>query len=154
MYFLLFAIILILIVPKKGTNKYNYQIINMFQVLKNKFKTIDKKNAYKILLELHDVFKNNNLFFFLSEGTALGFKRNNDFIDHDDDIDIGIFKKDKLRIDIILNQLIKDYGYKLINYNLNNNLPFIQIQKYSIIIDIELVDEKRNCITKFGPCKE
>jgi hypothetical protein len=48
----------------------------------------------KILNKTKKVLDELNIPFFLSSGTLLGFVRENKFLDHDYDIDIGIFKED------------------------------------------------------------
>ena len=49
-----------------------------------------KDLASKILFEVDDILKDLNIEYFLSCGTALGFKREGDFIDWDDEIDLDI----------------------------------------------------------------
>lgn len=48
----------------------------------------------EILKRTKQVLDKLNIPFFLSSGTCLGYYRENKFIDHDYDIDIGIFEKD------------------------------------------------------------
>jgi len=55
----------------------------------------DKRLAKEALLSLSEVFTQNKITFFLIFGTALGAIRENDFLEHDIDIDIGIFIKEK-----------------------------------------------------------
>ena len=45
------------------------------------------------LIDMHKILTENNIEFFLTYGTLLGQYRNNDFIQHDLDIDLGIFSK-------------------------------------------------------------
>lgn len=56
-------------------------------ILKQMIYTRILKKTKKVLDEL-------NIPFFLSSGTLLGFVRENKFLDHDYDIDIGIYKED------------------------------------------------------------
>ena len=55
---------------------------------------MDKKIALQVLKEARDVLNKINCPYFLMGGTLLGFIRENDFIGHDSDMDIGIFIND------------------------------------------------------------
>ena len=48
----------------------------------------------KILIKTKEVLDSLEIPFFLSSGTLLGYYRENKFLDHDYDVDIGIFAKD------------------------------------------------------------
>lgn len=56
------------------------------------------KNLHKVLLEMMDVIdricRDNNISYFLDSGTALGAIRHGGFIPWDDDLDIGMLRKD------------------------------------------------------------
>lgn len=63
--------------------------------MKNKYKLKLKQKVYtKILRKTQLALDELNIPFFLSSGTCLGYFRENKFIDHDYDIDIGIFYDD------------------------------------------------------------
>ena len=53
-------------------------------------KGMDKNIAAKILFEFDDIMKDNNIQYFLSCGTALGFYRDGNFIEWDDEIDVDV----------------------------------------------------------------
>jgi fukutin len=53
-----------------------------------------KKYAIQNLKEIKDACDKHNVPFWLSGGTLLGFCRNGNFLDHDTDIDIGVYSKD------------------------------------------------------------
>ena len=84
---------------------------------------------------------NSNTYFFLFCGTALGATRDQKFIEHDEDIDIGVFENIDLKeiTQIILKTgLFKIEGFYPIAENLNKNtteLSFIHT-KTKIKIDI------------------
>jgi len=54
-----------------------------------------KQKIYtEMLTKITTIFKKLNIPIFLSSGTLLGYFRDNKFLDHDYDIDLGIFKED------------------------------------------------------------
>lgn len=55
---------------------------------------MDKHTALENLLLAKDSIEKIGKTYFLVDGTLLGFIRENDFIDHDQDIDIGVFAYD------------------------------------------------------------
>jgi hypothetical protein len=57
--------------------------------------SFDLNDARSFLTILNQVFENNKIHFFLNFGTLLGAYRDNSFIPHDNDLDLGIFEKDK-----------------------------------------------------------
>ena len=66
----------------------------------------------KILIELDKILKENNLSYFLIGGSALGAVRHKGFIPWDDDIDIGLPRKDFEKMEkIIKNKLKNDIKY-------------------------------------------
>ncbi len=70
-----------------------------------------KQQIYRdILVRTKRAFDRLNIKFFLSSGTCLGYFREGKFIDHDYDIDIGVFKND-YSPDII--ESMKKEGFKL-----------------------------------------
>ena len=98
---------------------------------------IDKKIAKENLTIIHDVFTQNNIFFWLSEGTALGFFRNNDIIDWDDDVDLGIFYEDKITfVDVAVPQLEK-YGF-VVTQGFNN---FYSLERKGVDVDIDITGD-------------
>ena len=153
MYFIIFAIILFLLTPIRHKN-FHYRYLNTFFYLKNKINSINIPNAYRVLDELHTVFNKHNVLFFLSEGTALGFKRNKTFITYDDDIDIAIFESDQEKINLVIKDLVDIYNYKYIVIPLWKNKPKYQLIKGKINIDIDLIAKNKQCITNFGSCNK
>jgi len=55
---------------------------------------MNKNAALGILKEAKEILDTLGVKFFLSNGTALGYHRNGDFISHDQDIDLGVFIDD------------------------------------------------------------
>lgn len=53
----------------------------------------DKQNKFLIALtDMADILDKNDIHYFLSSGTALGCHREKKFIEHDPDIDLGVFE--------------------------------------------------------------
>lgn len=66
-----------------------------------KEKRLAGTNGLSVLQDLRDVLESENIPFFFAAGTTLGIVRNGRPLDHDDDIDVGIFQdhwdRDKLK---------------------------------------------------------
>jgi lipopolysaccharide cholinephosphotransferase len=74
---------------------------------------INKEIARDNLLIFRNIFKNHELKFFLLYGTVLGAIRENDFIAHDTDTDVGIFEEDRHLFLNAIPILLKN-GFKII----------------------------------------
>ena len=73
--------------PKIKTPKGTYK----FKLIPNYpgWKLIDKEKAFENLSIFKEIADRNGFKFFLAYGTMLGAVREKDFIDHDEDIDLG-----------------------------------------------------------------
>jgi lipopolysaccharide cholinephosphotransferase len=69
---------------------------------------------------IHTICKENNIPYFLSDGSLLGSIRHRGFIPWDDDIDIGMLRKDYNRFKKVLKTSLPDI-YKVESYNLNTH---------------------------------
>ena len=67
----------------KGT--YKFKLIPIYPG----WKLIDKEKAFENLSLFKEIADRNEFKFFLAYGTMLGAVREKDFIDHDEDIDLG-----------------------------------------------------------------
>ena len=72
---------------------------------------MDKQVALENLLIIRDLFAEHGIPMFLTFGTLLGALREKDFIDHDDDVDIGVFASDRNAILALMPELEKR-GFK------------------------------------------
>lgn len=75
---------------KTPVGNYYYKYVPIFLGIK----PIDKVIAKENLLLLKGILDKHNLKFLLSFGTLLGAVREHDFISHDEDIDLIMFKRD------------------------------------------------------------
>ena len=98
---------------------------------------IDKKTSTENLLILKKVFDENNLTFYLANGTLLGSVRDKDFIDGDTDTDICIFSEDIPLLEMFISELINN-GLKTLRIN-SFMITFIRNNNY---IDIDVIKRK------------
>jgi len=97
-----------------------------------------KIEELKYIVEL---FRINNINFWVDSGTLLGLYRDGKIMDHDEDIDISMWSEEENKLRNIIITL-KDMGYKLriLNYN-NYNFKYKFIpshSKNSLIIDVNI----------------
>lgn len=78
-------------------------------------KRINKEISYENLLLIKNKFDENNIKFGLIYGTLLGAIRENDFISHDEDIDLFVLSEDEIKFREILFELNKN-EFELIRY--------------------------------------
>jgi len=104
---------------------------------------LDCKIAKENLELLSDILNNANIPFWLSEGTALGARRDGNFILYDDDIDIGIWIKYYKEFKQIIPQLIK-VGFT-VDFQVYNN-TLIWISRKGVKIDIDFTGENIICV--------
>jgi len=108
-------------------------------------KRIDKDQAKENLQIFDDIAKRNSLFFGLIGGTLLGAIREDDFITHDEDIDLFVLKEDK---DIFLNMLpmLLDHGFKIARYDRRGLISVIRNEEYiDVYLFSKFTDNIRIC---------
>ncbi len=83
-----------------------------------------QKIEKEILKEFHEVCEKNNLDYFMCGGSAIGIVRHGGFIPWDDDIDVGMSRKD---YDKFLEIAERDYSdkYTIINAETNKAFPLM-----------------------------
>ena len=77
-----------------------------------KTRGINPIKAQKVLIDINHLFKNNNLEWFPISGTFLGFIRENSFLSHDIDIDIGLFNNN-ISFEKLKNVLEKSHIFEI-----------------------------------------
>ena len=95
-----------------------------------------KKNGYIILEEAFSILEENQYFHFADFGTLLGFVRDNGFISHDTDTDIGILEDNRER-----REQLKDYflakNFKITHeFYLDNFIEEYSVEKNGFKIDL------------------
>ncbi len=75
-----------------------------------------KKIEIEILNTLVTICEENHLRYFLTAGTLLGAVRHEGFIPWDDDIDVGMPRRDYEKLKLILHNRILDEKYQLLSY--------------------------------------
>lgn len=104
---------------------YYYKYVPIFLGIKPINKVIAKEN----LLLIKSIFDKNNLLFLLSFGTLLGAVREHDFISHDEDIDLIIFKKDMPKF-LSLLFVLRGNGFEIVRYESRGFLSIMRKGEY------------------------
>ena len=78
--------------------------------------------AYEALQEIDRIFKKHNIRYYLLAGTTLGAIRHKGFIPWDDDIDIGIFSKDKEQVSRIIEEELSG-KFQWLDMRIKDNFP-------------------------------
>lgn len=95
--------------------------------------SLNPNDCRYLLLTVKRILEENNIQFFLIFGTLLGAYRDKRFIDHDDDIDIGLFSRDRGRFLQLMEQgVFAVYGMK---YRSNESVLFNTLEYKSEYID-------------------
>ena len=104
---------------------YRYKFVPIFQGIKR----IDKKIAHENLLILKRLCDEAGLKFILFYGSLLGAVREHDFITHDEDIDVVMYKSDMPKFLNLLFDLRKE-GFELARYERRGFLSIIRKGEY------------------------
>lgn len=108
------------------------RLSNLFK--KNKSAPLNKQDAFLNIVEARNILNKLKMDYWLTDGTLLGYYRNGDFIDHDEDLDFGA------RIDNFDERLLMDFvdnGWKLVSIMGNRNCGLeISFKKRGIKLDI------------------
>lgn len=78
----------------------------------------------ELMREIHRVCEDNDITYYLIAGSCLGAVRHGGFIPWDDDIDIGMFRKDYERFCSIFNEKMSTDKYFLQNFKTDPNVHF------------------------------
>jgi hypothetical protein len=119
--------------------------VTIFLIFKNdKYKKISCKPTFKETLEdAKELLDSIDVKFHLHSGTALGAIREKDFIKHDHDIDLAVFKNDYK--EKIIETMKKKFHFSKKYGSIENGLELKFIhKKHNIGIDIFLIYEKKD----------
>lgn len=113
---------------------------------------IRSKNQIKLrkkaFIEITDLLKKNNLFFFLYGGVLLGFVRDKNFINWDWDVEIGMFRKTMLKNWDKIIYVLKDNNFQIVSKDVNElKINFIKYSNEKITT-FELNGFRYDFITK------
>ena len=72
------------------------------------------KILYQLAYDTHQIFKSHNIQYWCNSGTLLGAIRHGGIIPWDDEIDIGMMKKDQERF-LDLTNVFKKCGYSIVS---------------------------------------
>ncbi|WP_319502694.1 LicD family protein [uncultured Draconibacterium sp.] len=114
-------------------------------------KQIDKKIAKVNLLDFKKMADNHKLNFYLYKGTLLGAIRDNDFIEHDEDIDLMIMEEEKEKFFNLLYHLQK-IGFDVVRYERRGIISIMRNNEYiDFYIFKKYEDKIRACGNLFIP---
>lgn len=92
-------------------------------------KQINKERASENLKVLKEVLDSHGIRFLLTFGTLLGAIRENDFISHDEDIDIALKEENKDQFLSVLPELL-NVGFKLVRFDRNGLYSLMRNNEY------------------------
>jgi hypothetical protein len=148
-YIILLIVIIMLLIPLPWTGYYPKFSLYMYiknVIIKELHKTgivpLNKQVCRDNLRLIYEIFEQHNIFFWLSDGTALGFARDNDIIDWDDDIDLAIWDKDHKKLLDCLPEL-KQNGFEVAEVIMGGT--FIVLLRNNEKVDIDIVGAKHKC---------
>ena len=108
-------------------------------------------NGYELLSMVHSIMDQFQTPFWLSEGTALGFRRSKEFIPWDDDIDIGVWI-DKIPHWENIVQTFVSKGFQLAESKRGG--AFVSFIWKQTVLDIDGTGPGRICVANYGACDE
>ena len=100
------------------------QNINIYNLLpcQNRFLREHQLKTVHFCKKLCDVFTENNLQYFITSGTLIGYLRHSGFIPWDDDMDIGMMREDYEKLKLLLKERFVEIDISKIMENKENKL--------------------------------
>lgn len=134
---------------KLSNGYFHYKTIPLYAGVKQ----INKDIAYENLVVLKEVLDKQDVEFQISFGTLLGAIRENDFITHDEDVDLLVLDEYKQKLFDSLPEL-KKRGFDVARYDPRGLMSIYRKNEY---IDFYLYKKKedgtRYCCGSFYPCE-
>lgn len=127
---------------KTPQGEYKYEMLPLFLGVKLINKEISRCN----LTDFYDILMGAGVKVFLAYGTMLGAAREHDFIDHDEDIDLGMSEDYQDRLFSLLFKL-REHGFEVCRYDRRGVLSFIKDGEY---LDIYIFQKEQEGIVACG----
>lgn len=121
---------------------YKYTMVPLFEGVKIINKEISKRN-FEVF---YDFLAENEIKVFLAYGTMLGAAREHDFIDHDEDIDLGMSKEYEAKLFSSLFKL-REIGFEVCRYDRRGVISFMKDGEY---IDIYIFSKESEGVVVCG----
>lgn len=119
---------------KTPIGDYKYEMIPLFEGVKLINKEISKRN-FEVF---YDFLSAEGIEVFLAYGTMLGAAREHDFIDHDEDIDLGMSEEYRPKLFASLFKL-REIGFEVCRYDRRGVISFMKDGEY---IDIYIFQKE------------
>ena len=95
-----------------------------------------QKRGPQVLQDLTEIFQRNNIQAFATCGMLLGFVRENNFISHDDDMDIGVLPNTKSAVEVLDILLHHESGFRyMFGFKYHDRLTEFKVEYKGIPID-------------------
>ncbi len=114
--------------------KYNFELLH-------NDRKMDKNIAKENIIALKNIFEQHQIKYWLCFGTLLGAVRENNFIEHDVDTDIGVEFNEISKLEVALSDLIK-IGFEIIR--VTSDLSLVSLLKNNEYIDLYLFRKINN----------
>lgn len=127
---------------KTPVGVYKYEMVPLFAGVKIINKEISKRN-FEVF---YDFLAAEGIKVFLAYGTMLGAAREHDFIDHDEDIDLGMSKEYQPKLFSLLFKL-REIGFEVCRYDRRGVISFMKEGEY---IDIYIYEKESEGVVVCG----
>ena len=118
---------------------------------------INVRECRRILQDVHSAFKKFGIEFWLSDGTALGIRRDGDIMPHDDDVDISVRREDYDRT--LAGPVMELRRMGFVVSKVWNDGYFVTMSRNDVDLDISFekqgalaISEAKFDIQRFRPC--
>ena len=110
---------------------------------------LDKDACHRNLRDFKSVMQQHGILFWISEGTALGAVRANDFIDHDDDVDVGVWSSFRKVFEQNAIPDLKKINFKVVK--ISEKGTFVTISRAKESLDIDITGPHMTCAAAQTP---
>lgn len=141
--------ILMIPFPWCPSSRVKYSILNRIKSTTYKLRhtlfhiPLNKDVCFQNLKDFKSVMQKHDIFFWISEGTALGAIRAHDFIDHDDDVDVGIWSSQLKKFEQYAIPDLKKMKFRVDAVEMNGT--FMTISRSMEKMDIDVTGSDMKC---------